>query len=127
MRLLPLLLSLLPAACAAPPACPDGMAPWQRAELYFGTTGVDEAAWTDFLARSVTPRFPEGFTVLAGRGQWREPDSGRIVAESSRVLVVLAPPSAERLAALEEIRTAYRARFAQESVGLALSPACAAF
>ncbi len=126
MRALLLLLSLLPAACA-PPVCPLGTAPWQRAELYFGTTGVDEAAWTDFLARSVTPRFPDGFTVLAGRGQWREPGSGRIVAESSRVLVVLAPPSAGRLAALEEIRTAYRARFAQESVGLALSPACAAF
>jgi hypothetical protein len=123
-----LLLALSLAACAGrPPACPAGTAPWQRADLYFGTGDVPPASWQDFLAREITPRFPDGLTVLDAAGQWRDPADGRITAEPARVVEILFPPAPSRLAALAEIRAAYRARFAQQSVGLALSDACAGF
>jgi hypothetical protein len=75
----------------------------------------------------VTPRFPSGFTVLDGYGQWRQRSTGRIVAEPSTVVEIIAGPGAELLTALDAIRTDYRQRFAQESVGLALTETCAAF
>ena len=31
-----------------------------------------DAAWDAFLADTVTPRFPDGLTVLDARGQWRD-------------------------------------------------------
>jgi hypothetical protein len=127
-----LLLALL-AGCAAPaPRC-AGLAgkPMLSATLYFGRTAngakVDEAAWRNFLAEAVTPRFASGFTVLDGYGQWRGQASGQITAEPSTVVIVLAQPGEATLAALEAIRAEYRRRFAQESVGLALTDSCASF
>jgi hypothetical protein len=123
----------LPAGCAAPvPRC-TGLPgqPMLTAELYFGRSSggapVDDSAWRRFLAEAVTPRFPSGFTVLEGYGQWRERRTGRILSEPSTVVVIVAEPGAATLAALEDIRSAYRQRFAQESVGLALTGSCAAF
>jgi len=127
-----LLLALL-AGCAAPaPRC-AGLpgAPMLSATLYFGRTAggatVDEAAWRRFLAEVVTPRFPSGFTVLDGYGQWQGRASGQIAAEPATVVIVLAEPGAATLAALEAIRADYRRRFAQESVGLAFADSCASF
>ena len=101
-----------------------------RAELLFGLRRPDgrassEAAWRRFLAARVTPRFPDGLTVLSANGQWRGAD-GRVLREPSRVLVILTEASAGTLDALQAIRTEYRAAFGQESVGLVLSRACAA-
>jgi hypothetical protein len=128
---LTLLVAALPAwlaACAAPPSCVGlSGSPMLSAELFFGRAQGDEAAWRDFLARSVTPRFPAGFTEIDGSGQWRGRASGEIVAEPSTVLIVEAAPGAATLAALEAIRADYRHRFVQESVGLALTESCASF
>ncbi len=93
-----------------------------RTELYFGRskpdgTMVSEAEWSRFLVDVVTPRFPDGFTVLSGKGQYRE-KSGRIVAEPSEVLILLyarKTREANRLK-IEEIRRAYMKQFSQESV-----------
>ena len=97
------------------------------ADLYFGRAAADEEAWRDFLAGAVTPRFPSGFTVFDGDGQWRQPATGRILSEPSTVIVVVAEPGAATLAALEAIRADYRQRFAQDSVGLVLTESCASF
>ncbi len=97
------------------------------ADLYFGRTAGDGTAWRGFLAEAVTPRFPSGFTVLDGTGQWRQRATGRIVSEPSTVVEIIAAPNAETLAALDAIRAEYRQRFAQESVGLALTESCASF
>ena len=116
------------AGCAAPaPRC-AGLAgkPMLTAELFFGRTG-SEADWRAFVADAVTPRFPAGFTLLDGHGQWRQPATGRIIAEPSTVLVVVAEPGEATLAALEAIRADYRRRFNQDSVGLALTESCAYF
>lgn len=78
---------------------------------------VSDAEWEQFLAEVVTPRFPEGFTVLSARGQWRE-SSGAIAKEPSEVLVFLYKKADRRAAdrKIDEIRREYIRRFRQESV-----------
>lgn len=97
-------------------------AKFYRTEIYFGRakpngTNVADAEWKDFLDDVVTPRFPDGFTILHATGQYQE-KSGRIIAEPSLVLIVFYSAAAKResRAKIEEIRTAYLKRFDQESV-----------
>ena len=57
-------------------ACEDtGGSEQLSIELLFGRSmpggQVSEPAFQDFLAGVVTPRFPDGLTVLDGYGQWR--------------------------------------------------------
>ena len=91
-------------------------------ELYLGRSipggnAVSEEDWEKFLSEIVTPLFPSGFTVLNGRGQWREA-SGKIAREPTNVLVFLYPRSERKAASdkIEKIRTAYQVRFNQEAV-----------
>jgi hypothetical protein len=91
-----------------------------------GGTPVTDAAWQDFLASSVTPRFPDGLTVLDGYGQWRNA-AGSITHEPSTVVLIIAPAADDLQTRLDAIRTEYRRRFQQDSVGLIVAPACASF
>ncbi len=100
-------------------------------QLLFGRTRpggvISDAEWRDFLAASVTPRFPDGLTAWPGQGQWRSPATGRITAEPSMVVEIVAAPGPDLARRVQEVREAYRARFAQESVGMVTQPSCAAF
>ncbi len=135
-RLLPLLLlsaCAYPVASQAPPTagCPAG-APSLTAQLFFGRSingggTVTDAAWQDFLANSVTPRFPDGLTVLAATGQWRDRTTNRISHEPSIVVEIVTDDRPDTLAKLQAIRAAYRAAFHQDSVGLVLNESCASF
>lgn len=125
MRTLPLLVLLaLLAGCGAPrPA-------WVQTDLYLGlgradgsVVGADE--FQAFLDDAVTPRFPDGLTVIEARGQWRS--AGGVLREPARVLVVVHPPDPATDAALEAIRADYRRRFAQESVLRVDRPVSASF
>ena len=96
--------------------------PLLRTELYFGTAKADgaqvtEGDWEKFLAEEVTPRFPDGFTVLQGYGQFRGA-GGKIVRENSFVLIVLYPLKMRKGSGekIEQIRRAYMKTFQQESV-----------
>lgn len=100
----------------------EGADKYFRTELYFGRdrpTGpmVSEEEWRDFINGEVTPRFPDGFTVLEGRGQYRD-KKGTIVRENSKVIVFLFPKNERKAAGIkiEEIRAVYCKRFDQESV-----------
>lgn len=91
--------------------------------LYFGLdlpTGgtVNEEDWTDFLVGVVTPRFPDGFTVVDAYGQWRNPLIGDapVVRETTKIIVIVHPATAEADAAISEIKSLYKERFDQESV-----------
>ena len=85
---------------------------------------IDDTAWRDFLARNITPRFPDGLTVLDGYGQWRRA-TGEITREPSTVVVIATDTNA--VARLDAIHTEYRAWFGQESVGLVATGNCSAF
>lgn len=133
-----LAVALALSACAAPPAapviaCPDGLRQGVVAELFFGRNRdgaqvVGEAAWDAFLATEVTPRFPDGLTVLDAIGQWRGAD-GHAGREASKLLILALPGAspAEAASRLEPLAEAYRRRFQQESVLRLLRPACIGF
>lgn len=93
---------------------------WMSDRLFFGRDipdggSVSDEDWAAFLAEVVTPRFPDGLTVLRGEGQWLGADGG-VVREPSFVVEVDHPPSAEVDAALDAIAEEYKRRFRQEAV-----------
>ena len=114
---------------AAP--CPDQTEPFVRYELFMGRSGpegevVGDEEWEAFLADTVTPRFPDGLTVLDGRGQWRD-SAGLVLKERSKLLVILAPPGDGPAGLIGEISDGYKRRFGQESVLRVVSEACVSF
>ncbi|MET0605532.1 MAG: DUF3574 domain-containing protein [Beijerinckiaceae bacterium] len=128
------LLAFAMAGCAAVPApsCPVGGDAKVRAEIYFGrnigdTIGVSEAAFRRFIDEEATPRFPDGFTILDGWGQYRDQARNRIAREPSKVLVIVLADEARDAPRLHEIAEAYKKRFRQQSVGIVTQRACAAF
>ena len=134
MLALLMLAAMLPAACGggsdAPP-CPEGTEPFVQYEIFMGRSGdsgevVDDAAWAAFLGETVTPRFPDGLTVLDAHGQWRASD-GVIQKERSKVLVLLAPPDGDASRLLDEVSEDYKRRFGQESVLRVVQDACVSF
>ena len=99
-----------------------GAEPWIRTELFFGMSRPDggtisDSEWASFLDTVVTPRFPDGLTVLGGEGQWQG-ENNQIVEEPSKLLILLYPREAipESHKEIEEIRAAYEKAFQQESV-----------
>ena len=113
--------------CKGPDAHPALYAQLLFGRSLHGGGEVSDAQWQAFLADTVTPRFPDGLTVVEGAGQWRAPATRAIVAERSKVLLLVVADTPGVREALEDTRAAYRARFGQESVGLVTSIACAAF
>jgi hypothetical protein len=93
-----------------------------RTELYFGTARrdiapVSDPEWRDFLEFVITKRFPEGLTVIAAEGQYRD-DSGNVNKEKTFVLILLYPLKdwKRRNESIEFIREAYKKAFKQQSV-----------
>jgi uncharacterized protein DUF3574 len=119
-------------ACAqpgAPPACAAPLKPALEIDLYFGRDRqgggeVSEAEWTSFLTDTVTPRFPDGLSVLDVEGQAREP-SGRIVRERTKLLVVVVFDAPAHQGRVREIVEAYNSRFGQHGVFRSEHPVCA--
>ena len=117
------------ATASAQPAiqCSGAQKPWVVADLLFGRTHVSEANWARFLATEVTPRFPDGFTVIDAKGQWRAPGGEKISRERSKLLMIAMPPGAGNDERLQKVVEAYKSRFKQQSVGLIVRPACVSF
>jgi hypothetical protein len=122
-----LTLFALPAtASAQAPACLPPQKPMLDVELLLGRGKASDARWRDFLAREVTPRFPDGLTVYETAGQWRNPATNLIVREKSRVLRIIVPADSapDKIAAVAE---AYKKQFRQKSVGIVTRPVCVSF
>jgi len=91
-----------------------------RTELYFGSNRpggeVTDAEFSNFMDREITPRFPDGLTLLTGYGQFLS-STGVLIKERSKVLILLYPAStAASNQRVQEIREKYKAMFQQESV-----------
>lgn len=102
-----------------------------RLEIIFGMSrpngaAIAEDAWESFLESEVTPRFPDGFTVIQAAGQWRS-GNGFIAKEKSSILVIWHTPTANSEANVELIRSVYKARFNQESVMRVDATSCVSF
>jgi hypothetical protein len=97
--------------------------PFARTELYFGTNRADglgpvsDEEFRGFLDQEITPRFPDGLTLMSALGQFRNAE-GVIVQERSLVLILLYPADDQKASSrkIERIRTAYKRIFQQESV-----------
>jgi hypothetical protein len=113
-------------------ACDPPLKPMQQIELMFGRSvhghpAADHVAWTRFLAHEITPRFPDGLTVIDAAGQWRDPSSRRIAHEPSRLVIIVTAGDVSLDGKIAAIVAAYRQRFRQKSVGVVTSAVCAAF
>lgn len=117
------------AGCASTPSQP--CASHERASvhdmLYFGTAmpqgAVSKKDWTEFVDRTVTPRFPQGLSVWNASGQWGA-NQGGIVREASYVLSLVHADDQTQNRKVQEIVEAYRARFQQEAVLRVRAAAC---
>ncbi len=111
-----LLLSIAPLATMPAPARAESIEAVQTT-LYFGLrtgNGIDvsPAEWRAFLGETITPRFPNGLTVLDAYGQSsRIVDGVPVGGQNTRMLIVVHPASPEATAAIDEIKTAWRQRF----------------
>ena len=114
------------------PACGAELAgdPFVRTELFFGLSRpggrISQRQFDRFVDDKVTPRFPDGLTLLSGRGQFRL-DDGDIVEEGSKLLVLLHEGGADRSAAIDAIRAEYVDRFDQQSVLRTDTTSCVGF
>jgi len=104
-----------------PLAARNGSLNFARTELFFGTAKPDgvvsDQEFLAFLDQEITPRFPDGLTLLKGDGQFRGED-GTIIKEDSFVLILLYPVEDFRESSrrINTIRRLYRMEFQQESV-----------
>jgi hypothetical protein len=116
----------LAAACDAP------QRPMQQIELMFGRNvaghvRVGKAAWSRFLAREITPRFPDGLTVLDAAGQWRDPGGRGEMRELTRMVIIVTADDAAVRDQIATIVAAYKQQFRQRSVAVISHSVCAAF
>ncbi|GAB6854690.1 DUF3574 domain-containing protein [Asaia astilbis] len=139
-RLATSLLLLGLAGCTINPAPPAGSASCagsigyaaRSVTLAFGLSlpgggSVSEAQWRDFLADTVTPRFPAGFSVIKAQGQWQDTRKAPIIRENSRLIWLIIPNSSALIPALNTIRETYKKRFNQNSVAAFIQEGCASF
>jgi hypothetical protein len=110
---------LLVGCMTLPPRCDGGTQASIHDQLYFGTTRpgglITADEWAAFVADTITPKLPDGFTVWDASGQWSDP-RGRIVREGTHLLSVAHPADARSEQAVLDIAAAYRARFDQQGV-----------
>jgi hypothetical protein len=119
------LLVALATPATAQISCTLPQKPMIDIELLLGRGG-STAKWRTFLAREVTPRFPDGLTVYETSGQWRDPKTQRISREKSRVLRIVAPADTAR-DKVDAVAEVYKKQFAQKSVGIVIRQVCASF
>ena len=128
------MVSLSLAACATtppPPSCPQGQQRLRTAQLFFGRDvdgkpDVDDTAFAKFVDEEMTPRFPDGLTVLDGGSQWRGPEN-KLIREAAKIVLIVLPGDGKVAPRLEAVRNAYKTRFKRNSVLLVTQAACVSF
>ncbi|MGA3034462.1 MAG: DUF3574 domain-containing protein [Terracidiphilus sp.] len=115
-------------------AHPGHAAGWVDTKLYFGLgpadhpeRGVSEAEWRDFLDREVTPRFPDGLSVVDVYGQWQGKNQTAPERLRSKVLIIDYPDNAENHGKIDAIRSAWKQRTHDQSVLKVTEPADVSF
>lgn len=118
-RLGALLAALSAGGCAStpPPACPSGQEHLRTAQLFLGRKApagaVSEADLRRFVDEEITPRFPDGVTVLDGGGQWRGSEN-QLIREATKVVLIVLPRKSRADGRVDEVRAAYKTRFNQD-------------
>lgn len=118
------------AGCASAPkaGCPAGQSQMRTAQFFLGAkppAKLNDRDLRRFVDREVTPRFPDGVTVLEGGGQWKGADN-RLMREAAKMVLIVLPDSGDGHARVEAVRTAYRVQFKHDPVVVVPPPACVA-
>lgn len=92
---------------------------WHETNLFLGrsiVTGgeVSETEWDGFVTRTVTPSFPDGFSVVNAKGYWD--NDGNTEHEKSKVLIILHDGSVASHDKIEKIANRYMKKFNQKYV-----------
>jgi Protein of unknown function (DUF3574) len=116
---------------AAHPAQTQG---WVDTRLYFGLgpadqpqEGISESTWRDFLDKEVTPRFPDGLTVIDVYGQWQGKQETTPERLHSKLLVIDYLDTQANRDKIEAIRSAWKQRTGDQSVLRVTQPADVSF
>ena len=124
---------LVGAACGTEEVaqCPEGSELNVEYRLFMGRSSggvevVTDQAWEVFLRDIITPRFPNGLTVLDGQGQWQLLP-GEIEQERSKVLIILSPRFDDARDRLAEIAIGYKELFNQGAVIQTTTGTCTSF
>jgi hypothetical protein len=112
-------------------ACPTGQEARRTAQLFFGRNvgdkpGVSEVDFQAFVDKELTPKFPDGLTILDGGGQWRG-DENKLIREASKVVLIVLPKGRDVSGRIDAVRNAYKGRFHQDAVLLITQAACVSF
>ncbi|OFW97099.1 MAG: hypothetical protein A3D94_06525 [Alphaproteobacteria bacterium RIFCSPHIGHO2_12_FULL_66_14] len=104
----------LAATCAAP------LKSALELNLYFGRDiegggEVSEGQWARFVADEVTPRFPDGLSVLNVAGQSRN-SQNQTLRERTKLLIVVIFDAPAHQAKVQAIVEVYNRRFGQHGV-----------
>ncbi|MGB6746177.1 MAG: DUF3574 domain-containing protein [Terracidiphilus sp.] len=143
-----LCISVAASGCAHQTAAPVAAAPtlagdaahpghtegWVDTKLYFGLgpadqpdKGISEAAWREFLDREVTPRFPDGLSVMDVYGQWLSKGAAAPERLRSKLLIIDYPDNEENRARIAAIRAAWKQKTGDQSVLMVTAPADVSF
>ena len=116
------------------PAHPRATKGWVDTKLYFGLgpadqpdEGISEAEWRAFLDREVSPRFPEGLSVLNVYGQWQGKNQTTPERLRTKMLIIDYPDTAENRAKVDAIRAAWKQKTGDQSVMRVTEPADVSF
>jgi hypothetical protein len=128
-----LTISVLMSGCASlPQTCLPPSRVMTSAELIFGRNigdqpGVSESAFSNFVTREITPRFPDGLTVIDGHGQWRDGVRNVHVRERAKVVLITFVDDVQKQADLVVIAENYKKQFSQQSVLTKINNGCVSF
>ncbi len=105
---------------------------WTRTELYYGAgrlpaDGTKDTRWENYINEVVTPRFPEGLTLLEGTGQWRVKEGQTPRRNRTRILILIHEDTEEKSRKVDEIRTLWKEISGQQSVLRVSQPADVSF
>jgi len=126
------LAALILAGCASRPRdlAANCLAASQKptAELLFGRVAdgapnVSELEFRRFISREVSPRFPDGLTVMNANGRWAPP-AGSSIGDRPKLVMIVLHGGTDDQAKLAQIRAAYQTQYHQQSVLLPTGPGC---
>jgi hypothetical protein len=107
---------------------------WVDTKLYFGLgpadhpeQGISEARWREFLDREVTPRFPDGLSVLDIYGQWQGKNQTTPERLHTKCLVIDYQDSQPNRDKIEAIRAAWKKMTGDQSIMRVTVPADVSF
>lgn len=107
---------------------------WVETKLFFGLgladhpeQGISETEWRAFLDKSVTPRFPDGLSVVDLYGQWQGKNETAPERLHTKMLLILYRDNAENRAKIDAIRAAWKQKTGDQSVLRVTVPADVSF